>query len=66
LEKYSFYIERRGKFGILFCKILNIAEKRRQFSATMPEIKANHQKSAIVTEIPDNFSATMTRSTIFA
>ena len=31
------------------------------FSATMSEIKANHQKSAIVTEIPDNFSATMTQ-----
>ena len=64
-EKYSFYIERWEKFGIFFCKLPIVAEKCRYFSATMTKIRANHQKTAIVTEIPDNFSVTMTGSTIF-
>ena len=65
-EKYSFYIERWGKFGIYFYKPPIVAEKYRRFSVTMPQIKATHPKSAIVTQIPGNFSVTMTRSTIFA
>ena len=65
-EKYSFYIERWGKFGIFFYKPPIVAEKYRRFSVTMPQIKANCPKAAIVTEIPGNFSVTMTRSTIFA